>query len=191
MDPIQHICNKLNAERARYQQAPSTSEPPPPYTPSDTDSDNDGDDDPEAADEDAFTSSPLRLTINAAHQIQGSNNLVPTSPSALADASKFSALLLTAVNQLNAAPDAKRRLKVDLTINCGITVIGDRNVIGNVGLKPKSQLPAQAVAMPGADAAVVASAQWESTVAGAKRNADERDNAIDEEEPDAKRVCSA
>ncbi|KAK0365601.1 hypothetical protein LTR02_006365 [Friedmanniomyces endolithicus] len=115
MDSIQHICNKLTAERAHHRQTLSTASLPPPYTPSDTidagnDSDSDNSDD-EADDTPApnkpttMSSSPppLTLTINAAHHIQGSNNLVPTSPSILADARNFGALLLAAVQQLNAS----------------------------------------------------------------------------------------
>lgn len=148
MHPLEQLCQKLNAERtyqSTRERQPPPETAPPPYTQSDTDSDSDDDEDE--------ASSPMRLTINAAHSIQGHNNLVPTSPTPLADATKFSALLLAAVKQLNsvagvASETTRRSLKVDLTINCGIMVIGDRNVVGNVGLKPKS--PAQAVAGPGA-----------------------------------------
>lgn len=158
---------------------------PPPYSPSETDGASDDDDD----EEDGPSSSPLKLTINAAHSIQGSNNLVPTSPTPLADATKFSTILLTAIKQLNTVHElaegySRRALKVDLAINCGITVIGDRNVVGNVGLKPKA--PAQGVARP---AAMVASPS-ESAVAGAKRKGEEADDDDDDvEQPEVKRIA--
>ncbi|KAK5123079.1 hypothetical protein LTR85_003275 [Meristemomyces frigidus] len=183
MDPIEQLCHKLDAERTyqspRQQPTPPETAPPP-YTPSDADSDSDDDDDDEPD-----TSSPLKLTINAAHSIQGNNNLVPTSPTALADATKLSTILLAAVKQLNSAADnggeskPRRAVKVDLTVNCGITVIGDRNVIGNVGLKPKS--PSQAMAGPGA----ILGGQTASAVTGAKRKAE----ADYVEEPEAKRTA--
>ncbi|KAI7131561.1 hypothetical protein KC316_g17032, partial [Hortaea werneckii] len=145
--------------------------------------------------------------LNAAHNIQGSNNLVPTSPSPLADATRFTTLLLAAVKQLNSAasdplsssasrifPAAKRAppLNVDLTINCGITIVGDLNVVGNVSLKPKA--PAQAFAGPAAahsttsttannataNAAAAAPGAPDHAVAGAKRKADHDDEVSGE-----------
>lgn len=117
--------------------------PPPPYTPSESEAEDDEESDADS-ECDEPSPSPLRLTINAATSVQGCNNLIPlSSPSALADSARFSALLLAAVNQINnaaaaAQPQQRRRgLKVDLTINCGTTVIGDRNVVGSVGLRPR------------------------------------------------------
>jgi len=206
MDPLQHLSQKLLAERVyrslqQQQPAPPTTAPPP-YTPSetnnvDTDTDTDFEDEDEDEDEDEPTpssssSSPIKLTINAAHSIQGSNNLVPTSPTPLADATKFSAVLLAAVKQLNAAAEtstgAKRALKVDLTINCGITVIGDRNVVGNVGLKAKTSVHVAAAASPIDRQSSLPAA---AAVIGAKRMAeddgDEGGESIDG--PAAKRLA--
>lgn len=168
MDPITQITNKLMAERARQTEQHMHTLPPPPYTaPADDATDSDDDDD-DAED-------PVRLVINAQHHIQGSHNLVPTSPTPLADATKFSTLLINTVNQLNNntanQTATRRKLKLDLTINCGVTVIGDRNVIGNVGVKPKpSPVP---VATAGGTHAAGLLSPAESTVAGAKRRADE------------------
>lgn len=136
MDQVTQIINKLNAERARnmtHIQPPPEADPPPySSSDSDTDSDNDEEEDQEAP----FC--PLKLTINAAHSIRGSGNLVPTPPAPLADATKFSTLLFHSINQINNAHAiSKRPLRVDLTINCGITIIGDRNVVGAVALRPK------------------------------------------------------
>ncbi len=205
MDSIQHICNKLTAERAHHRQTLSTASLPPPYTPSDTidagnDSDSDNSDD-EADDTPApnkpttMSSSssppPLTLTINAAHQIQGSNNLVPTSPSILADARNFSALLLAAVQQLNAsaAEGGKKGVRVDLTINCGVTVVGDRNVIGNVGLRARAGVAGQGG--EGGGVGAMANAPERATAGGAKRRAEDEGDAVDGGEPEAKRICSA
>lgn len=185
MDQITHLTQKMLAERARQQQSPPETAPPP-YSAADDDSDADSDD------EDDEPWMPVKLTINAAHSIQGSNNLVPTSPTPLADATKFSTLLLHAVNQINAAnctananterafAKPRRSLKVDLTINCGITVIGDRNVIGNVGLKPKSP--------NGVPPGITTTVNNTATVAGAKRKADDATEV--EGEPAPKKVAA-
>ncbi|KAF2161788.1 hypothetical protein M409DRAFT_58864 [Zasmidium cellare ATCC 36951] len=188
MDSITRLSQKILAERARNgtqpNQTPSTA--PPPYSESDMDSDDEDSDDE--------SSPPVKLIVNAAHSIQGSGNLVPTSATPLADATKFSTLLLHAVNQINAVnnksstsatPTCRRPLKVDLTINCGVTVVGDRNVIGNVGLKPKAPNGVVAPALPAtATAATTAST---AAVAGAKRKSEEPDAG---EEPAAKKVAT-
>lgn len=173
MDTITQLTNKIMAERAHQStihRAIDTA-PPPPYTESnsDVDSDDESDDEPE----------PMKLLINASHTVNGSNNLVPTSPSTLADATKFSAILLSAVTQLNNAVTAANAqsgqlhcLRVDLTINCGIAVVGDRNVIGNIGLKPKAPTLTPNC-FTAAAATVDAVTNAESVVAGAKRKADE------------------
>ena len=166
MDSITQIAQKMLAERARqaaHQQPTPPETAPPPYSASDSDDDSDNEGEAD------MPSSPVKLTINAAHSIRGSNNLVPTSPSALQDATKFGSILLQAVDQINNTahqPGRKpyRSVNIDLTINCGITVIGDRNVIGNVALKPK---PPQ-TAMDSAGAVLQT-----STVAGAKRKAED------------------
>ncbi|KAK5168088.1 uncharacterized protein LTR77_006656 [Saxophila tyrrhenica] len=173
MDPAAAQQMNLLTQQAQHQPPPDTA--PPPYDGPDSDSDSDAGDDDEEDDSTPPPSSPLKLTINAAHQIQGNNNLVPTSPSALSDATKFSAILLHTVNALNKAAGVengrrRRALKLDLTINCGVTVVGHRNVVGSVGLKPK---PAMAVAGTG------------NAVAGAKRKAEKDDQAVERE---AKRV---
>lgn len=177
MDSITHITNKMLVERARQQQQQTPRESaPPPYTAADGDSESEGDEDE--------SSMPMKLTVNAAHNVQGCNNLIPTSPQPLADATKFSTLLLHAVNQINAANakancnvtcsrKRRRALKIDIAINCGITVVGDRNVIGHVAMKPR---------------APAAAASSCSAVAGAKRKAD--DSSPKEDEPATKRIAA-
>ena len=150
-----------NAHQIQAAEQAIDTAPPPPYT--DTDSDaGDYDQQPHH-----------KLTINAEHKITGQGNLVPLNPSVLADATKFSAILLKVIAQLNAAANADgddqtRPLCVDLTINCGVTVMGSRNVVGNFGLKRKAPVP-----MPdGSNAAEVVLGS-EGALGGAKRKADD------------------
>lgn len=103
--------------------------PPPPYTDLDSDSEDDFD-----------LSPPQRVIINATRSIKGVGNLVaPISPSVLSDAGKFSAILLETVERLDEAASAngsrRRKLRVDLTINCGVEVVGHKNAVG-FGVRP-------------------------------------------------------
>lgn len=103
--------------------------PPPPYTDLDSDSEDD-----------FVLSPPQRVVINATRSIKGVGNLVaPISPSVLSDAGKFSALLLQTVQRLNEVASAngsrRRRLRVDLTVNCGVEVVGHKNAVG-FGVRP-------------------------------------------------------
>lgn len=218
-----HLQQKIRVEQIRnvlqQQQVPSC--PPPPYEDDDSDVDSNDEDNETAEDEltgdlPPASSLPMKLVINAANRIQGNNNLVPTSACPLADASNFSGLLMQAVSELNSIAAeqlvtaggqrrAARPLKVDLTINCGITVIGDRNVVGNVGLRPKAGTPM--ANMAGGTNSVFESAKQAAETpaasAGAKRKIDEVsdvDNCVfgsftdldqtssAEDEPVAKRV---
>ena len=155
------------ADRTRHpttgQEQPIDTAPPPPYTDDDSDISS------------YESEEPQKLVINAEHRIVGTGNLVSINPSTLADASKFSAILLNAIAQLNAAANSDagnsdsqaRRLCVDLTINCGVSISGSRNVVGNIGLKRKAP-----IAMPdggATTAGVVLGA--EGAVGGAKRKA--------------------
>ena len=124
-----------------------------------------------------------KLTINADHKISGQGNLVPINPSALADATKFSAILLKAITQLNAAAAAAnadgdgrtRQICVDLTINCGVSVVGHRNVVGHMGMKRKMPV------VPGADGPAAAADEG-AVVGGAKRKADDDDDDDDDDD---------
>ncbi|KAK5115935.1 hypothetical protein LTR62_000391 [Meristemomyces frigidus] len=175
MDPLQHLYHKLNAERTfqslRHQQATPPLTGPPPYT-TGPEEEMDFDSDSDDTDPNEERPSPIRLTINAAHSIHGSNNLVPITPNPLTDATRLSTVLLSALHQLQTATSdetldissaaelnaqarpikraraPKKTMRVAVVINCGITVIGDRNVIGNIALKPKSPSPSQSVAVP-------------------------------------------
>lgn len=164
MDPIQqHLISKLLADRAQQQQQDQTpfQAPPPPYGDSENDSEAEDDDDNDDDDEqDNSTSPPLKLTINAAQTVHGSGNLVPTSPNATTDATKLSIVILNAIDKLNAG-QSKHTLNVNLTINCGINIVGNRNVVGNIALRPKSPMALQGLNIPTGNVA-----------AGAKRKVD-------------------
>lgn len=145
--------------------------PPPPYTDADSD----------AEDYDHHQPQPQhKLTINADHKITGQGNLVSVNPSLLADATKFSAILLKTIAVLNAAAvsnndgdgQTRRPLCVDLTINCGVHVIGSRNVVGNIALKRKAQIPTPEGSSTAAEMVNVGA---EGAVGGAKRKADSDD----------------
>ena len=170
MSPIAHITNKTIADRTRQpttnahqiqdaEQAMDNA-PPPPYSDADSDA---GD----------YEQTHHKLTINAEHKITGQGNLVTLNPSFLADATRFSAILLQTIAKLNSAANADgdgqaRPLCVDLTINCGVTVIGNRNVVGNIGLKPKAPVP-----MPDGSKAAEVMLGAEGALGGAKRKADD------------------
>lgn len=145
--------------------------PPPPYTDADSDFEPDSEDSADL---------PHKITINAGHTIHGYNNLVPItiSPATIATAAKMSAALLNAVARLNdaAADGSSKRLRLDLTINCGVTVTGGRNVIGQVGLKPKTATtPTDGRTAAGAEPVFE---KDENAVAGAKRKADDEVSLI-------------
>ncbi|THX94071.1 hypothetical protein D6C98_08258 [Aureobasidium pullulans] len=133
MDSFMHSCQKILLERAAAangQQHPQDiTDLPPAYTAQDTLSDSEDEDDD---DEDP---SPITLVLNTDTQVHGTGNMIATPP--LADATRLSALLLAAVQSLSAAKTAATKpgsktpiLQVNLTINCGITVTGNNNVVG-------------------------------------------------------------
>lgn len=167
MLPTTHIADAMDQMRL-----PTPQTDPPPYQDS-LNSDFDLDDASDGED----THQPLTLTINAASSIHGSNNLVQTPPPPFAEISSLSASLLQTMNQIDITNNfsaamtpgkPQRVLKVDLTINCGITLIGDRNVVGGIGLRYRGAATAAARAGPSgmADAPVVDAAS-----VGAKRKA--------------------
>ncbi|QIX02192.1 hypothetical protein AMS68_007709 [Peltaster fructicola] len=108
--------------------------PPPPYNESDYDFNYESDCEGSTPD--------VQLSINANQVVRGSHNLIPINDIPMAHATRISAMLLSAFTQ-NSKVDSQnvlapgRPLKVHLNINCGIHIIGDRNVIGNIGITPK------------------------------------------------------
>ncbi|KAG9826291.1 hypothetical protein KCU98_g16697, partial [Aureobasidium melanogenum] len=134
MDSLMHSCHKIMLERASAEEDGEhhpqqlSDIPPPAYSAEETFTDLED----EEEDEDP---SPVTLILNADTKVHGTGNMVATPP--LADATRLSTLLLAAVQSLNAAKTSASEsgsptpvLQVNLTINCGITVIGDKNVIG-------------------------------------------------------------
>ncbi|EMD01212.1 hypothetical protein BAUCODRAFT_21143 [Baudoinia panamericana UAMH 10762] len=191
MAPLEQLYAKFEAERThqslRQQQHPTPPfSAPPPYTASDEDSDTDFE-----SDSSGETTSPFKLTINAAHSIQGSNNIVPTSSTLTLDATKLSTILVAALTQLNGiATSAEtnstraRALKVELTVNCGVTVIGDRNVVGHMGVKPR--FPQQQQQQQQQFVPVTAILHAGNSGTGAKRKAEED---VDKEREHRKCEC--
>lgn len=165
MDGLLHATRKILIERARAttQQDPDSipDTAPPAYSaiapsthpvaadPYDSEDDDDDDEDDDSTED----PSPVTVTLDATTSVQGQNNLVATG-AALADATRFSALLLAAVQSLNARAEEEARLaalappassaagagatprairpilRVNLVLNCGINVVGDKNVVG-------------------------------------------------------------
>lgn len=110
--------------------------PPPAYSAEETLTDLEEEEDEEDP-------SPVTLILNADTKVDGTGNMIATPP--LADATRLSTLLLAAVQSLNVARTSATEsgsptpmLQVNLTINCGITVVGDKNV---VGYKTQAVLP--------------------------------------------------
>jgi hypothetical protein len=171
MPTFNPFTNKTMADRTRQpaiEEAINTA-PPPPYTDADADYDF-------YTSEDHEQQQPHKLTINAEQKVHGTGNLVPINPSTLADASKFSAILFKAIAQLNVAASANAdadgatpRLWVDLTINCGVSVVGSRNVVGNVGLKRRASVT-KLEGSKGVGSLVLGG---EGAVGGAKRRAED------------------
>lgn len=79
------------------------------------------------------------LVVNALHEVRGNHNIVPTTP-VLLDAYRGPIALIHDLSRQHAARNRScRALRVNLTVNCGITIVGDRNIVGNVGIKAKLQ----------------------------------------------------
>ncbi|KAF2428858.1 hypothetical protein EJ08DRAFT_650835 [Tothia fuscella] len=101
---------------------------PPPYTPP---TENLFDEEEEAP--------ATTITIHAPTVIHGSNNIVSLSP---IDTPRLAALLASALNQKNQATLLSgRQSNFNFTFNCMVNVVGDRNVIGNVGLRSRAGAP--------------------------------------------------
>ncbi|KAF2131564.1 hypothetical protein P153DRAFT_365141 [Dothidotthia symphoricarpi CBS 119687] len=102
-----------------------------PYDPEDEDDENEDDDIPE-------------IIVNASTQIRGSGNIISV---AQIDSVRIASLLAaildgeqpTNATSLHQSPSStprgrgrttKQSLKMNITINCGATIIGDRNIVG-------------------------------------------------------------
>ncbi|KAF2813459.1 uncharacterized protein BDZ99DRAFT_496448 [Mytilinidion resinicola] len=92
-------------------------------------------DDSDAEDDDT------NLVINASTQIRGSGNVVAMP---LIDAPRISAALFSVLKTQGTG----RRGTVNVQIHCGVTIVGERNVVGlqGLGLRPKATAATPAAA---------------------------------------------
>ena len=136
----------FNPNQRLNMNSPTAAPPPPPYEEAGSQASSDSDES-ERRNESATNPSPsppIKVTVNAAHNIQGCNNLIPTSPTPVVDATKLGAMLLQAFAKgRSTANDAQQQQtrplgEIQLIVNCGITVIGHRNVVGAFNLKPRT-----------------------------------------------------
>jgi hypothetical protein len=104
---------------------------PPPYTPPANSFFDEDDEDAEAA-------QTTNITIHAPTSIHGSHNVV-TVP--MIDSARIAGLLMSVMNQKITVAGG-RQSNLNVQINCGMTVVGDRNVVGNVGLRTRPIVPA-------------------------------------------------
>jgi len=97
---------------------------PPPYTAS-----------AEGFDEEEEEDLPTtNITIHAPTIIHGSHNVVPVS---LMDSTRLAAVFTSLLSQKIAAQGAGRQSNFNVQINCGVNVIGDRNILGHLGVRPR------------------------------------------------------
>jgi hypothetical protein len=106
---------------------------PPPYTPPVNGFFFDEDDEEEE------TVPTTNITIHAPTSINGSNNVVTL---AMLDSTRITGLLVSVMNQKIAATGGQSHFTIQ--INCGMAVVGDRNIVSNVGLRPRPVVPAPA-----------------------------------------------
>jgi hypothetical protein len=105
---------------------------PPPYTPPTDD----------LYDDDEPALPTTNIIIHAPTVIHGSNNVVSVSP---IDTTRLAAIILASLNQRNqAALVTGRQTNINFNFNCGMNIVGDKNLVGNVALRNRAVLPAGA-----------------------------------------------
>lgn len=105
---------------------------PPPYTPPADD----------LYDDDEPALPTTSIIIHASTTIHGSNNVVTVSP---VDTTRLAAIVMAALNQKHqAALVTGRQTNFSFNVNCGMNIVGDRNVVGNVALRNRPAMPAVA-----------------------------------------------
>jgi hypothetical protein len=138
---------------------------PPPYT-----SPTSGEEDGDADDEDYIPQPPTSVHINASTTIRGSYNVVTSMPY---ESIHLTAAVMAGLQQHTGQAGATNYLvRIDRSVN----IVGDRNVVGPWGLRPR-----QPVAANAAMAARVAAA-----AAVRKRKAEEENDSA----PEAKRASA-
>lgn len=102
---------------------PALSLDPPPYTPPPRNFFNNADEDDEEEPEPSIT-----FTIHAPTTVHGSNNIIAIPPP---DVARLTAAMIGSISQkLNLARN------INVQINCGVSVIGDKNIVGNPAIRP-------------------------------------------------------
>jgi hypothetical protein len=132
---------------------------PPPYTPPPS-----GFYDDEEEEEFAPTTN---ITIHAPISIHGSHNVI-SGP--MMDPTRLAGLLISSLNQKYTVTSS-RQSNITIQINCGMNVVGERNIVGNVGLRPRTVLSGATLSMQGTPAVPEAIAA--STILHGKRKASE------------------
>ncbi|OCK80622.1 hypothetical protein K432DRAFT_382031 [Lepidopterella palustris CBS 459.81] len=119
MDSLQHAAQKIHLDTNTT--TPSQPTPPPAYTTAAA---------TDFSDDDDTTTSVI---LNASTQVRGSFNIITTTP---LDTPRISALF---VALMKGAPNAVAPERIKIQINCGVTIVGDRNVVGTIPVRPRPQ----------------------------------------------------
>jgi hypothetical protein len=107
------------------------------------------------------------ITIHAPTNIHGSHNVI-TGP--MMDPTRLAGLLISALNQkINGA--CGRQSNINIQINCGTNVVGEKNVFGSVGMRTRPMVPV--VPAPAQGVSVIPEAVAASPVVLGKRKASE------------------
>jgi hypothetical protein len=136
---------------------------PPPYTgPTPVEED---------ADEEYNPQPPTTVYVNSSTTIQGSHNLVSSTPF---ETVHLTAAVMSALRQYNPQiTTGNLHVRIDRSVN----IVGDRNAVGAPGIRPRQPaIPNSAMAASVAAATAAAAAR--------KRKAEEQSNGV----PEAKRV---
>ncbi|KAF2496308.1 hypothetical protein BU16DRAFT_617762 [Lophium mytilinum] len=124
---------------------------------------------PFAGDDSDSEDDDTTVVINASTQIRGSGNVIAMP---LIDAPRISAALFSVLKSHSTG----KRGTVNVQIHCGVSIIGERNVVGlqGVGLRPKAAATTPAAATPQKDGERESEVVEEvRSTAGMKRKADE------------------
>lgn len=144
---------------------------PPPYTPPTNPhlfpTFSEGDEEDEEQEETPSTN----ITLNAPVTIHGSNNFISF---ATADFTRMAAMIIATVQKPTAPKGAAgRTVNANINVNCGITVVGERNFVGPPAMRPLGTRLQQLRQHREAQAAAVAGATSAGASGSLKRKAEE------------------
>ena len=125
MDSILHSIQK----QSLLNSIPTTTTPPPAYSRAASPSaDSDTSDDAYVE----LRPPATTIRINAATTLHGSNNVVCTSPSF--DTARLVAVVSSALarSSVQMKEASRRSRNINIEVNCGVTIVGDRNVVGGL-----------------------------------------------------------